>query len=164
MDLESKYGSDDSNESENNDTDSISTSHLYVVQKGDPSGRGAGLNHNPDAYDLVKENGEVYKAFTKKGDGRKMTWSLSDTTSHILAAYEPLVEVFDAPPAGYAAMTRDLMNAVAEMVEGDFDAIMDFAEPDEAAIVDYVARSDDVSLSDIIDEAKERKEDADDDN
>lgn len=159
----SNYGETGSNESENkNDSDDTSTSHLYIVENGDPNARGAGMNHHPDAYDTLRSGGAMYNAFTKKGSGRRNEWSVSDTLSHIAMAYEPLVEVFGSNPKAYAELSDAVLGPTAEALKGDVGPLMDFAEPDESDIVDYVARSDDVDASDVLAEFKERSGDSND--
>jgi len=159
----SNYGSTGSNESENkDDSDDTSTSHLYIVEDGDPNARGAGMNHHPTAYDKFRSGGEMYNAFTKKGSGRRNEWSVSDTLSHIAMSYVPLAEVFGSNPEAYAELSSAVMNATAEALKGDVAPLMNFTEPDESDIVDYIARSDDVEFDDLVGEIKDRQSDSDD--
>jgi len=159
----SNYGSDESTESETtDDSDNTSTSHLYIVENGDPNARGAGMNHHPTAYNELRSGGRLYNAFTEKGGGRRNKWSVSDTLSHIAMACEPLVDVLGNDPLAYAEVTDNVLGHAADSFKGNNGPIMDFAEPDAADIVDYVARSDDVTFDDLVQEIKDRQTDSDD--
>lgn len=160
----SRFSSSDSTDTENTSNDSgTSTTHLYFVEDGDPSERGAGLNHDAEAYDLFNEGSEGYRSFTQRGDGRRMTWTVSDTLSHIAVAYEPLFDKFGSDPEAYTRVAQATCNALATSLDGNTAEALGLFEPDEEDLVDYAIQSDDVEIQDILDEVRSRTSDSDSD-
>lgn len=141
MGLDSFQSDESSNEPEQpTDPDNPSTVHLYMVEGGLESGRGAGRNHEAEGYELTKEGGAVHDALTFKGSGRKYEWSLSDSLSHIVASIGPIVDNFPAPStAQYVGLLTAVLDSAAEVITDDnHQDYLELFEPSGSDLAEYV--------------------------
>jgi len=152
-----------SDETTSDNSGSTSTAHLYMVENGDPDARGAALNHNEDAYDLLSQGGDLYNAWRETGGNGQNVWSRSDVASHVLAAYAPLTEIGTIPPQKYTEIAEATVNALVAHFQGNTAEAMNLYEPDESDLVDYAVQSDDISVNDVLAEIRERGNDSTDD-
>lgn len=165
---------------ETEETTSSTSSHVSLWMAEEPmvSGRDPTGNHNVDAYNELGTKGVLYDAFVEKSNGQNV-WSRSDTTSHILAGYIPLVKSgIDTPedvakvatfvdhytqltelgvtnPEKLGRAIEAAITALAEHFDGNTAEAMGLYEPSADDIAEHVEMSDDLDAEAVIEALSE---------
>lgn len=122
---------------DNSGSTNVSKTHIYLADTADPDERGVALNHNTEARELTKSSGDLYRAFTKRGDSRQ-AWSISDTLSHIVGDFKRLTDHLPDAPSVWVNFMEELIDAAEDSFNGDNLTALRMFEPTPKEVAVYV--------------------------